>query len=109
MKQKIYEPKFGEMSFRMAINRDIVADVFDKYSDYYADYIGLAEIVNRNNAENVEEPNGLAFAEQVLRSGKSRMLSDNDDIVEEIARYALPKMIEAGGDVSHNEAKTKAN
>ena len=109
MKQKIYEPKFGEMSFRMAINRDIVADVFDKFNDYYADYIGLVEIVNRKNAENVEETNGLAFAEQVLRSGKSRMLIDNDDIVEEIARYALPKMIEAVGDISHNEAKTKAN
>ena len=49
MKQKIYEPKFGEMSFRMAINRDIVADVFDKFSDYYADYIGVCGIANKDD------------------------------------------------------------
>ena len=109
MKQKIYEPKFGEMSFRMAINRDIVADVFDKFSDYYADYIGVCGSANKDDLKNLEAADGMAMAEQIVRGGKSQFIIARDDVEEEIARYALPKMIEAVGDISHNEAKTKAN
>lgn len=109
MKQKIYEPKFGEMSFRMAINRDIVADVFDKFSDYYADYIGIVGIAKKNNPDKLRVSDEMAMMEQIVRGGKSQFLIVRDDVEEEIARYALPKMLEAVGDISHNEAKTKAN
>lgn len=109
MKQKIYEPKFGEMSFRMAINRDIVADVFDKYSNYYASYIGVFAIANKDDLENLEASDGLTMAEQIVRGGKSQFIIARDDVEEEIARYALPKMIEAAENVSHNEANAKAN
>lgn len=109
MKQKLYQPKFGEMSFRMAINRDIVADVFDKYSNYYASYIGVFGMASKDDLENLEASDGIAMAEQIVRGGKSQFIIARDDVEEEIARYALPKMIEAAENISYNEAKIRAN
>ena len=102
--------------FAVEINRNIVADVFNKFNDYFSSAIEFIsdKIDNDNNKiDNDNKPNiqsdGAKIVANMIANKQSSLIVGIDELKEEIVRYAFPKMLQNANDLTYAQATQKAN
>ena len=102
--------------FAVEINRNIVADVFNKFNDYFSSAIEFIsdKIDNDNNKiDNDNKPNiqsnGAKIVADMIANKHSGLIVGIDELKEEIVRYAFPKMLQNANDLTYAQATQKAD
>ena len=102
--------------FAVEINRNIVADVFNKFNDYFSSAIEFIsdKIDNDNNKiDNDNKPNiqsnGAKIVADMIANKHSSLIVGIDELKEEIVRYAFPKMLQNANDLTYAQATQKAD
>ena len=95
--------------FAVEINRNIVADVFDKFNDYFSSAIEfLSDKIDNDNEPNIQS-NGAKVIADMIANKQSSLVVGIDELKEEIVRYAFPKMLQKPNDLTYAQATQKAN
>lgn len=95
--------------FAVEINRNIVADVFNKFNDYFSSTIGfVSDKVGEDNTPHIET-NGAKILADMVANQRSAMVVGVDELKEEMTRYALPKMLQNPNNLTLAQSTAKAN
>ena len=95
--------------FAVEINRNIVADVFNKFNDYFSSAIEfLSDKIDNDNKPNIQS-NGAKVIADMIANKQSNLVVGIDELKEEIVRYAFPKMLQNANDLTYAQATQKAN
>lgn len=95
--------------FAVEINRNIVADVFNKFNDYFSSTIEfLSDKIDNDNKPNIQS-NGAKVIADMIANKQSSLVVGIDELKEEIVRYAFPKMLQKPNDLTYAQATQKAN
>lgn len=95
--------------FAVEINRNIVADVFNKFNDYFSSAIEfLSDKIDNDNKPNIQS-NGAKIVADMIANKQSSLIVGIDELKEEIVRYAFPKMLQNANDLTYAQATQKAN
>lgn len=95
--------------FAVEINRNIVADVFNKFNDYFSSAIEfLSDKIDNDNKPNIQS-NGAKVIADMIANKQSSLVVGIDELKEEIVRYAFPKMLQNANDLTYAQATQKAN
>lgn len=95
--------------FAVEINRNIVADVFNKFNDYFSSAIEfLSDKIDKDNKPNIQS-NGAKVIADMIANKQSSLVVGIDELKEEIVRYAFPKMLQNANDLTYAQATQKAD
>ena len=95
--------------FAVEINRNIVADVFNKFNDYFSSAIEfLSDKIDNDNKPNIQS-NGAKIVADMIANKHSGLIVGIDELKEEIVRYAFPKMLQNANDLTYAQATQKAD
>ena len=95
--------------FAVEINRNIVADVFNKFNDYFSSAIEfLSDKIDNDNKPNIQS-NGAKIVADMIANKQSSLVVGIDELKEEIVRYAFPKMLQNANDLTYAQATQKAD
>ena len=95
--------------FAVEINRNIVADVFNKFNDYFSSAIEfLSDKIDKDNKPNIQS-NGAKVIADMIANKQSSLVVGIDELKEEIVRYAFPKMLQKPNDLTYAQATQKAD
>ena len=95
--------------FAVEINRNIVADVFNKFNDYFSSAIEfLSDKIDNDNKPNIQS-NGAKIVADMIANKHSSLIVGIDELKEEILRYAFPKMLQNANDLTYAQATQKAD
>ena len=95
--------------FAVEINRNIVADVFNKFNDYFSSPIQfLSDKIDNDNKPNIQS-NGAKVIADMIANKQSSLVVGIDELKEEIVRYAFPKMLQNANDLTYAQATQKAD
>ena len=95
--------------FAVEINRNIVADVFNKFNDYFSSAIEfISDKIDNDNKPNIQS-NGAKVIADMIANKQSSLIVGIDELKEEIVRYAFPKMLQNANDLTYAQATQKAN
>ena len=95
--------------FAVEINRNIVADVFNKFNDYFSSTIEfLSDKIDNDNKPNIQS-NGAKVIADMIANKQSSLVVGIDELKEEIVRYAFPKMLQNANDLTYAQATQKAD
>lgn len=95
--------------FAVEINRNIVADVFNKFNDYFSSAIEfLSDKIDNDNKPNIQS-NGVKVIADMIANKQSSLVVGIDELKEEIVRYAFPKMLQNANDLTYAQATQKAD
>ena len=95
--------------FAVEINRNIVADVFNKFNDYFSSAIEfLSDKIDNDNKPNIQS-NGAKVIADMIANKQSSLVVGIDELKEEIVRYAFPKMLQNANDLTYAQATQKAS
>lgn len=95
--------------FAVEINRNIVADVFNKFNDYFSSAIEfLSDKIDNDNKPNIQS-NGAKVIADMIANKQSSLVVGIDELKEEIVRYAFPKMLQNANDLTCAQATQKAD
>ena len=95
--------------FAVEINRNIVADVFNKFNDYFSSAIEfLSDKIDNDNKPNIH-CNGAKVIADMIANKQSSLVVGIDELKEEIVRYAFPKMLQNANDLTYAQATQKAD
>ena len=95
--------------FAVEINRNIVADVFNKFNDYFSSAIEfLSDKIDNDNKPNIQS-NGAKVIADMIANKQSSLIVGIDELKEEIVRYAFPKMLQNANDLTYAQATQKAD
>ena len=108
---KLTDSTTNEVKYEFAvdINRNIVADVFNKFNDYFSSAIEfLSDKIDNDNKPNIQS-NGAKVIADMIANKQSSLVVGIDELKEEIVRYAFPKMLQNANDLTYAQATQKAN
>lgn len=95
--------------FAVEINRNIVADVFNKFNDYFSSAIEfISDKIDNDNKPNIQS-NGAKVIADMIANKQSSLVVGIDELKEEIVRYAFPKMLQNANDLTYAQATQKAD
>ena len=95
--------------FAVEINRNIVAEVFNKFNDYFSSAIEfLSDKIDNDNKPNIQS-NGAKVIADMIANKQSSLVVGIDELKEEIVRYAFPKMLQNANDLTYAQATQKAD
>ncbi len=95
--------------FAVEINRNIVADVFNKFNDYFSSAIEfLSDKIDNDNKPNIQS-NGAKIVADMIANKHSSLIVGIDELKEEIVRYAFPKMLQNANNLTYAQATQKAD
>ena len=95
--------------FAVEINRNIVADVFNKFNDYFSSAIEfLSDKIDNDNKPNIQS-NGAKVIADMIANKQSSLVVGIDELKEEIVRYAFPKMLQNANYLTYAQATQKAD
>ena len=95
--------------FAVEINRNIVADVFNKFNDYFSSAIEfLSDKIDKDNKPKIQS-NGAKVIADMIANKQSSLVVGIDELKEEIVRYAFPKMLQNANNLTYAQATQKAN
>ena len=95
--------------FAVEINRNIVADVFNKFNDYFSSAIEfLSDKIDNDDKPNIQS-NGAKVIADMIANKQSSLVVGIDELKEEIVRYAFPKMLQNANDLTYAQATQKAD
>ena len=95
--------------FAVEINRNIVADVFNKFNDYFSSTIEfMSDNFDNDNKPNIQS-DGAKFVANMIANKQSSLVVGIDELKEEIVRYAFPKMLQNANDLTYAQATQKAD
>ena len=95
--------------FAVEINRNTVADVFNKFNDYFSSAIEfLSDKIDNDNKPKIQS-NGAKVIADMIANKQSSLVVGIDELKEEIVRYAFPKMLQNANDLTYAQATQKAD
>ena len=95
--------------FAVEINRNIVADVFNKFNDYFSSAIEfLSDKIDKDNKPKIQS-NGAKVIADMIANKQSSLVVGIDELKEEIVRYAFPKMLQNANNLTYAQATQKAD
>ena len=95
--------------FAVEINRNIVADVFNKFNDYFSSTIEfMSDNFDNDNKPNIQSDGAKVIADMIANK-QSSLVVGIDELKEEIVRYAFPKMLQNANDLTYAQATQKAD
>ena len=95
--------------FAVEINRNIVADVFNKFNDYFSSAIEfLSDKIDNDNKPKIQS-NGAKVIADMIANKQSSLVVGIDELKEEIVRYAFPKMLQNANNLTYAQATQKAD